>query len=848
MEQKKRVEEYEKLVVNKFSIYNSLFLNLPYTQGSNIMIMIPVLAYVCQKGLEEGMDPKEIMDSFFDNYANISSDADRIDFMFNVVRFVERQVVLFDSVEDAAFPKVEKQNTSINIRDFFDLSESNKKWHKVGDKLSNFSARIVFTSHPTQFYSPQVLDIISSLRGLILQNKLHGINQKLQQLGLTSLINSKKPTPLDEAKNIIYFLRNVYYNAVGDLYAYIKQNIHDRSFSNPEVIKLGFWPGGDRDGNPYVTWETTQRVADELRITLMKCYYHDIKRIQQKLSFKKIEVVLDELRTQLYDVMFDEDKFISYDDIIVPLQKARELLIQDYHSLYLDDLDIVIDKVKIFRTHFATLDVRQNHKIHKQVVCEILVHEGIIKESLDELSKDELVEILTTKKIDARTFDLSDPVYNDTIANIAHLKVIQTKNGEQGCNRYIISDSEDIFSVLFVYGLFRWSGWDEANITFDIVPLFETMIGMDGAEATMQELFDNPHYAAHMQRRKKRQTMMLGFSDGTKDGGFVKANWSIFKTKEILTSVCERNEMVPIFFDGRGGPPSRGGGKTHAFYASQSRHIANNEIQLTIQGQTITSTYGTKEQFMFNVEQLLTAGLSNDFFAERNDISEESRALIEEISEASYKAYVDLKNHEKFMPYLEEKSALKYYGKANVGSRPVKRGTKAKLEFSDLRAISFVGSWSQLKQNVPGYFGIGTALKQVADEGRTEDLKGLFNNVPFFKALMLNSMMSLSKCNFELTRYMEKDPEFKDFWEILYNEFVLSKDMLLKISGYKVLMQEEPVSKESIRIREDIVLPLLMIQQYGLQKISEGSHKSELYEKLVTRSLYGNINASRNSA
>jgi phosphoenolpyruvate carboxylase len=374
------------------------------------------------------------------------------------------------------------------------------------------------------------------------------------------------------------------------------------------------------------------------------------------------------------------------------------------------------------------------------------------------------------------------------------------------------------------------------------------MIGMDSSRQTMQELFDIPAYVKHLELRNKKQTMMLGFSDGTKDGGFVKANWSIFKTKEGLTSVCEENGFMPIFFDGRGGPPSRGGGKTHAFYASQSRHIANNEIQLTIQGQTITSTYGTKEQFQFNCEQLLTAGLANDYYAARNDISVDSRALMEEVSDLSYQAYSDLKNHEQFMPYLEHKSTLKYYGKANIGSRPVKRGSKAKLELADLRAISFVGSWSQLKQNVPGYYGMGIALKKMVDEGKLEQLQALFIEVPFFKALILNSMMSLSKCNFDLTRYMQDDEEFKNFWQLLYKEFELSNEMVLLVSGYEVLMEEEPVSKQSIKIREDIVLPLLVIQQYALQKISDGSHKSELYEKLVTRSLYGNINASRNSA
>ena len=342
--------------------------------------------------------------------------------------------------------------------------------------------------------------------------------------------------------------------------------------------------------------------------------------------------------------------------------------------------------------------------------------------------------------------------------------------------------------------------------------------------------------------------MMLGFSDGTKDGGYVKANWSILKTKEQLSKVCKKNNIKAMFFDGRGGPPARGGGRTHRFYAAQTKDIANNEIQLTIQGQTITSTYGTKEQFKHNSEQLLTAGLSNNLFGKENVISKEHRKLLEELSELSFAKYDALKNHEMFISYLENRSTLKYYQKANIGSRPGKRGNKEKLTLSDLRAISFVGSWSQLKQNVPGYFGIGTAIKTIRESGRLRELKKMYKEVPFFKALMHNSMMSLTKCYFELTSYMKEDEKYGEFWNILYEEYLLSKEMLLLISGYDVLMENESISRESIQIRENIVLPLLVIQQYALQKIGQETDYKEIYEKIVTRSLYGNINASRNSA
>lgn len=848
MQQSKRLKEFKTSVTNKFNIYNSLFLSLPYANIENVGMLIPLLFEQCDKGLREGKQPQEILESFFANFANISDEREQLDFMFRIIQYVERQVVLYDSVEDSAFPKLQEHTNSLSIKDYFELVDQNKSWDKISKKLQTFSARMVLTAHPTQFYTPAVLDIISELRILIDDNKVDEIDKVLQQLGLTSLVNSKKPTPLDEAKNIIHILRNTYYEAIGELFQYIKSNISEASFNNYDIIKLGFWPGGDRDGNPFVTADITKQVADELRLNLMKCYYNDMKLLLKKLTFKGLRGPLEDLNDKLYQAMFDASYLVSYEEIIGHLEEIREVLIKDYHGLYLEDLDQFMDKVHIFKTHFAALDVRQDHRPHKATVTAALIKAGAIKESLEELSEAELISWLLEKDLSLKASDYEDELVAETITNISQLKRIQDANGEAGCHRYVISNSEDIFSVLFVFGLFRWCGWKAEDISFDIVPLFETMKGMEVSEEVMQTLFDNPIYREHLRRRNDVHTIMLGFSDGTKDGGYLKANWSILKTKETLSKVCKKNGIKALFFDGRGGPPARGGGKTHRFYAAQTKDVANHEIQLTVQGQTITSTYGTKEQFMHNAEQLITAGLSNNLFGKEHVISREQRKLIEELSEMSFAKYEALKEHPQFLPYLENRSTLKYYSNANIGSRPGKRGNKKKLELSDLRAISFVGSWSQLKQNVPGYFGLGTAMLAMKEEGRLNEVKKLFKDVPFFKALMMNSMMSLAKTNFDLTSYMKDDPEFGDFWKILKQEYELSKKMLLQISGYKVLMEDEGVSRESVKIREKIVLPLLVIQQNALYQIAKNSEFGPLYEKIVTRSLYGNINASRNSA
>ncbi len=843
-----KLKIFEQAVKNKFDVYNSLFLNLPFRGIGNIGMLIPLLQHVCKQGFDAGQEPLGILDSFFDVHTGLKTEQEKIDFMFHVIRYVERQIVLYDSAEDAAFEQLVPLDDHLSLKDCLTLLAGNEKSCRLSDDLSCFSARLVFTAHPTQFYSPSVLNIIGRLKAMIARNDIDQIDLKLQQLGLTSLINARKPTPFDEARNIIYLFRHVYYEAVGELYGTVKKTVRDTCFDCPAIVQLGFWPGGDRDGNPFVTAETTMAVADELRMNLMKCYYGDVARLARKLTFKGVEDVLEKLRNRLYAAMFDPARTIAYDEIMTPLADIRAFLVAHYNSLYLDELESLMDKVTIFKTHFAALDIRQNHDVHRKTVEAILKKENLIAQSLDELEEAELIALLLRDDIAVAPDPFDDALIKDTIQSIAAMKQIQAKNGSEGCNRYIISHAEDIYAVLFVFSLLRWCGWGQEDVPVDIIPLFESMDGMQNAGAIMQALFELPPYRAHVAQRRNRQTLMLGFSDGTKDGGYLQANWSIYTTKEALSTVCDDHGIQAIFFDGRGGPPARGGGKTHRFYASHGKQIANHAIQLTIQGQTITSVYGSKAHFKHNCEQLLTAGLSTRLFEKENTISPEDRQVIGELARLSFAKYTDLKNHPMFIPYLENKSTLKFYGQTNIGSRPSRRGNKERLDFDDLRAIPFVGAWSQLKQNVPGYYGIGTALRALVAEGQTDRLKHLFDEVPFFKALILNSMMALSKCYFELTAYMAGDEAYGEFWTMLFDEYRLSKEMVLLISGYQELMEEEVVSQRSIAIRERIVLPLLVIQQYALQKIETDAAHTPLYTKMVERSLYGNINASRNSA
>ena len=843
-----RLEKFRQVVENKFQIYNSLFMSLPYDKMTNIGMLLPFLYEESRDGYEEGKSPEEIVEEFFKKHTEVTTEEQKQELLFKIIQYIERQVVLFDSIEDAAFQQLHSESDAGTVMQLHERALQEHKLGKVREKLEDFAVKVVFTAHPTQFYPNAVQRILHDLRSAILKDDINEIDLLLQQLGKTPFVNKERPTPLDEALSIIFYLRYVYYDTIGELYKKLKQSFGSEDFEiHQDVFQLGFWPGGDRDGNPFVTADVTLKVANELRNSILKNYYNHLKDLRRRLSFRGVSEVLEKLSNELYNNIFKNENSISSETILKYLSEAENILKTQHNGLFTNILVDYRDRVKIFGTHFATLDIRQDSRIHQKVIDELVTKYS--NQNVAELTNSEKVNILISEHILAHPDDFEDEIIKETLKSVINVKEIQAKNGERGMHRYIISNSDTVEDVMNVFALFKVCGYQDEDINIDIVPLFETMEGLANAEKVMKDLYNDEVYQKHLAKRKREQTIMLGFSDGTKDGGYLKANWEIYATKERLSKVSEENDVKVIFFDGRGGPPARGGGKTHQFYASQGKTIANNKIELTIQGQTITSVFGNKDQAKYNFEQLLTAGIENEVFKNhKKDLTEKERTLIEELAELSYVKYVDLKENPLFVPYLQEISTLQYYGKTNIGSRPSKRGAGNELKFEDLRAIPFVGSWSQLKQNVPGFFGFGTAIKKLKDEGRIEEVKDLFRNSDFFKTLVLNSMMAMNKSYFPLTYYMKNHPKFGAFWQILFNEYNLSKEMMFEITGFKTLMEEEPVGRKSVKIREKIVLPLLSIQQYALIKLQKNEGNKEALEKLVTRSLFGNINASRNSA
>jgi len=852
--------QFKKQVADKYTIYNSLFAALPYSGVANVGALLPILLQACEKGYEKEKSPAEIIDYFFSQHTDVSSEQEKLNHLFKYVQYIERQVVLFDAIEDAAFSSLHDVTGAGSLKSILRDARLLNKSALISKKLEKFKLRLVLTAHPTQFYPANVLGIIHDMGEAIGKNDFNTISQFIQQLGLTPFFNKKQPTPLNEAITLMWFLENVFYHAIGNIYTKIITEVFEGDYlGDTNFIELGFWPGGDRDGNPFVNADTTRFVAKSLRSSIIVCYYRDIRKLKRKLTFSEVDVLINELETKLYENVFTPEQAIpiTKEEILAYLEKIKVLVVERSYSMYLPKLESLIHKVRLFGTHFASLDIRQDSRIHHQVLLDVQHTlqkkdgKGILPATYSSLSLEAQLQALSELEGSLDPLDFEETITKDTLQSIYAIKSVQQTNGLPACQRYIISNTQSALHVMELFALLRLCGWDQYLANLDIVPLFETIEDLENAEGIMKMLYTDPIYRIHLAQRQYKQTIMLGFSDGTKDGGYLQANWSIYQAKERLTAISRENQVTVLFFDGRGGPPSRGGGKTHQFYESLGNRIEKEEIQITIQGQTITSNFGTIQSAEFNIEQLVSAGVSNELFADNQpQLSDKNRETLDALSQLSYAAYLKLKHHPQFLPYLQKFSPLNYYGKSNIASRPTKRGVKNELSFSDLRAIPFVGSWSQLKQNVPGFFGFGSALKAFKEEGLWNEVGDLFHNNAFFRSLVDNSIMSMDKSNFDLTKYIENDPDFRDFRQTIQEEFDLTRQLYLELTQETKLMEKDSLGKQSILLREKIVLPLLTIQQYALSKLqhlpSDATLK-ESYDKLVTRSMFGVINAARNS-
>jgi len=301
-----KLERFDKSVWSKYQMYNSIFMTLPFDDISDTGTLLPLFAKHCEQGFASLQNPTQILDSFFEQYFKEPSQVKKQDLLFRFIQYIERQVVLFDAIEDAAFPIINNLDGRGTLRNVREEAKDKDKFEELVTYLEHFKIRTVLTAHPTQFYPGAVLGIITDLANAIEQNDLDLIRDLLAQLGKTPFFKKQKPTPFDEAVSLIWYLENIFYRAISNVYRYIDNAIFESRELENQIINIGFWPGGDRDGNPFVTTEITLNVAKRLRASILKNYYRDLRALRRRITFRGTTEISAALETRIYNAVFAE--------------------------------------------------------------------------------------------------------------------------------------------------------------------------------------------------------------------------------------------------------------------------------------------------------------------------------------------------------------------------------------------------------------------------------------------------------------------------------------------------------------------------------------------------------------
>ena len=831
------LQAFKEQVDLKYQLYNALFLTLPFPELKRYGKELPVFAHECKEGLTQGKSPIQIVEDYFSERLPIDDEKEKIKVLFLYLLLVERQVVLFDALEDAAFSQVNDLQGTGTLTAFLQRTRNRSHKKDLLKAFKEYDLRIVLTAHPTQFYPKEILSIIQDLTEAVKVNNLATVSMLLQQLAQTSFKNHKKPTPLTEAEALIQRCSLTFYP--------VMKEFHKRVFKeypvDSSLISLGFWPGGDRDGNPYVTAETTLKVAKKLKRSILDCYQKEMEHLKKRLTFKGVLDQIQKIDQRLKACAQErENGYETSFELIQDLKELQEIVLKNHYGVFASYIEDFIISVRIFGFYFASIDLRQDSRIHAQAIEEVFGVEGY--EGLEEEKKLALLENLPLPSSEVAHYS---SLTKDVLDSLYTVKKIQKENGAKALHRYIISNTTSASDVIEVY---KFAEHVLENVPLDIIPLFESISDLEAADQIMLQLYEHPQYKKHLKSRNNKQTVMLGFSDGTKDGGYLTSNWSIFCCKEKLLSLSQKYGIEVVFFDGRGGPPARGGGNTHNFYRSLSYLVPSPEVQVTIQGQTISSNFGTENSAQFNLEQLFTASFAPVLTpGEETPFSDKERELIQSLSKHSYKAYCELKEHPSFLPFLENVTPLKFASQLDIGSRPSRRKQTAPLSLNNLRAIPFVSSWSQMKLNIPGFYGIGTAIQVLVKEGKVRDLQELYLGKLFFRTLLDNAMQSLKKTSLSLTSYLKDDPTYSPFWKKIANEAELTIESCLQVSLQDKLLENDPHVSASVEFREELIQPLLLIQQYAMLKNKE-KNSNPAWRKIILKALPAIINAGRNAA
>jgi len=774
----------------------------------------------------------------------------------------------------------------------------------------------VLTAHPTEVQRKSILDcqlIISRLlsdRDRVdmtpddLAENEEALHRFVLILWQTRMLRTSKLTVRDEINNGLEYYRYTFLNELPKIYAGLEKQLEarfDKDIKVPPLLRVGSWIGGDRDGNPFVTHDVMSDAVRQHSAVAFEHYLNEVYILGRRLSLTdRVVEITPELR-KLSDASPDKDAARADE----PYRRALNLIYarlsatakalghnithrppldtnaQPYAAQqeFIADLDVLIESLfqhgavylargrlanlrraaEVFGFYLAPLDMRQHSAIIEQTVSELFSHSSgkAGYADLDEATKRSvLLETLQAAKPLLADIERYSDVPQSELRIMQAAAEIHKRFGQGALPNHIISKTDAVSDMLELALMLQQVGLLEGadKLHVNIIPLFETIEDLRGGATIMDELFSIPWYRKLLKSRNDTQEVMLGYSDSNKDGGYLTANWELYKAELELVEVFEKHGIEMRLFHGRGGTVGRGGGPSYDAILAQPPGSVNGQIRITEQGEVIASKYSNPEIGRRNLETLIAATLEATLLEHPHhaDGNPEFIRIMEALSLDAFAAYRKLVYETPgFTEYFFTATPIREIAELNIGSRPSSRKASDKIE--DLRAIPWVFSWGLNRVMLPGWLGFGSAVKQfIAREGDAglAQLQAMYQNWPFFRGLMSNMDMVLSKTDMGIaSRYAQlvEDVELRDrIFGAIEREWETTVEMLFEVTGNSTLLQDNPAFARSLLTRSPYIDPLNHLQVALLERHRAGDN-DEKVKRAIHLTINGIATGLRNS-
>ena len=736
----------------------------------------------------------------------------------------------------------------------------------------NADLRPVFTAHPTEASRRSILDKLNEIAVLIERRSETGsgpsdrnridrrIDELIDAVWQTDELRRERPDPVDEARSILYFLTEIAVDGVPELFDDVDAVLRKigGSLDGPQVpVRFGSWVGGDRDGNPKVTPETTLEVLDFQEGRALRLLVAEIEELSSELSVSTaVSGITPELQAQIEadrdgfpDVVSRFSKlsagepyrqrcsvihqrlleaaaqppgpraYRSPSDMEADLAvMARSLEVNGGSLLARGRLARVRRILAMIGFHLAALDIRENATVHHEALEEMFAELGTDYRSLSRLDRTALL----AAELESRR-PLAPPAGSNAQGSLALFTALRQaldRHGDDVIESYIVSMTQGVDDVLAPAVLAREVGLVDvpggvARLGF--VPLFETIDDLRGIGPMLRELFAVPAYRRLVEIRGDVQEVMVGYSDSNKDGGITTSQWEIHKALREVAEVSAETGIRVMVFHGRGGTVGRGGGPTNAAILSQPAGVVDGAVKITEQGEVIADKYGLPRLAQRNLDLALSAVLEATLAHRRPRHGqggiEAWNDVMELMSDRAYQAYRSLLDSPGFVEYFQTSTPVEELAAMNIGSRPARRsGSDEGIE--RLRAIPWVFGWTQSRQIIPGWFGVGTALEAAHQAGFGERLRTMYEDWQFFRTFISNVEMTLVKTDLAIARhYVDRlvAPELHHFFNTIAKEHDLTLAHLAKLAGGD-LLSDLPVLKRTLAVRDAYLDPISVLQ------------------------------------